>query len=73
MVVASVVCAVAATWLGQRLQSRYGTWNATLLACAAFVVVIGALMAVLPALGELSTMPRPTTGQRTHRDPAAAA
>ena len=54
MVVAAVVCAVAAAWLGQRLRARYGTSNATLIACAAFVVVIGAIMAVLPALGELS-------------------
>jgi len=54
MVVVAVVCAIAAAWLGQRLQARYGTPNATLLACAAFVIVIGAVMAVLPALGELS-------------------
>jgi predicted cobalt transporter CbtA len=54
MVVASVVCAIGATWLGKRLQARFGTWNATLLACAAFVVVMGAGMAVLPALGQLS-------------------
>jgi len=54
MVVVAVVCAIAAAWLGQRLQARYGTSNATLLACAAFVIVIGAVMAVLPALGELS-------------------
>jgi len=75
MVVASVVCAVAATWLGQRLQPRYGTWNATLLACAAFVVVIGALMAVLPALGELSMHAAHNGGALTEtpqplRDPA---
>ena len=55
MVVVSVACAIAVTWLGQRLQARYGTWNATLLACAAFVVVMAAVMAVLPGLGELST------------------
>jgi hypothetical protein len=55
MVVAAVVCAVAAAWLGQRLRPRYGTSNATLLACAAFVVVMGTIMAALPALGELST------------------
>jgi hypothetical protein len=54
MVVVAVVCTVAAVWLGQRLRPRYGTSNATLLACAAFVVVIGAVMAALPALGELS-------------------
>ena len=54
MVVASVVCVIGATWLGRRLQARFGNWNATLLACAAFVVVMGAIMAVLPALGQLS-------------------
>ena len=54
MVVASVVVAIGAVWLGQRLQARFGTWNATLLAGAAFVVVMGVLMAVLPSLGQLS-------------------
>lgn len=55
MVVVAVVCTAAAVWLGQRLRARYGTSNATLLACAAFVVVVGAFMMALPALGELST------------------
>jgi putative cobalt transporter subunit CbtA len=55
MVVASMVSAIVAVWLGQRLQARFGNWNATLIACAGFVVVMGILMAILPALGELST------------------
>jgi hypothetical protein len=54
MVVASVVFAILAVVLGQRLQARFGTWNATLLAGAAFIVVMGVIMALLPALGQLS-------------------
>ncbi len=54
MVVASVVVAVLAVWLGQKLQARFGTWTATLLAAAGFIIIMGALMAVLPALGQLS-------------------
>jgi hypothetical protein len=54
MVVASVIFAIVAVWAGQKLQPRFGTWNATLLAGAGFVVVMGVLMAVLPALGQLS-------------------
>ena len=54
MVVASVIFAIVAVWAGQRLQPRFGTWNATLLAGAGFVVVMGVLMAVLPSLGQLS-------------------
>ncbi|MBA3905096.1 MAG: CbtA family protein [Pseudonocardiales bacterium] len=54
MVVASIVFLTLAVWLGQRLQPRVGTWNAGLLAGAAFVVVTGVLMAILPALGQLS-------------------
>lgn len=54
MVVASVVFAILAVWLGQKLQPRFGTWNATLLAGAGFIVVMGVLMAILPSLGQLS-------------------
>ena len=54
MVVASVVFAIVAVWAGQKLQPRFGTWNATLFAGAGFVVVMGILMAVLPSLGQLS-------------------
>ena len=54
MVGASVISLVAAGWLGQRLSRRFGAWNATLLAGAAFVVVIGVVMVLLPSLGSLS-------------------
>ncbi|SDJ53632.1 Probable cobalt transporter subunit (CbtA) [Frankineae bacterium MT45] len=54
MVFASVVLLAGAVWLGQRLKARYGNWNASLLAGGAFIVLIGALMAVLPQFGELS-------------------
>ncbi|GAA1914024.1 CbtA family protein [Streptantibioticus ferralitis] len=54
MVVCSVVFLVAATWLGKRLQPRFGNWNATLLAGAGYIIAIGIVMALLPALGELS-------------------
>ncbi len=55
MVVVSIVVLIAAVVLGQRLQARLGTWNATLVAGTAAVVVLGIVMALLPALGELST------------------
>ncbi|MDT8913375.1 CbtA family protein [Amycolatopsis sp. PS_44_ISF1] len=54
MVVGSLVFLAAAAWLGRRLAPRLGNWNASLIAGAAFVVVIGILMAVLPPLGHLS-------------------
>jgi hypothetical protein len=54
MVVASVVFAIVAVWAGQRLQARFGTWNATLLGGLVFVVLVGVLMALLPSLGELA-------------------
>ncbi|SOD71746.1 probable cobalt transporter subunit CbtA [Jatrophihabitans sp. GAS493] len=54
MVFASVVLLAGAVWLGQRLKARFGNWNASLLAGAAFVVLIGTLMLLLPEFGELS-------------------
>ncbi|WP_328608629.1 CbtA family protein [Amycolatopsis sp. NBC_00345] len=54
MVVGSLVFLAAAVWLGRRLAPRLGIWNASLIAGAAFVVVIGILMAVLPPFGHLS-------------------
>ncbi|MFI0942625.1 CbtA family protein [Streptomyces sp. NPDC021020] len=53
MVVCSVAFLVGAVWLGRRLQARFGNWNATLLAGAAFVVAIGVVMLLLPSLGHL--------------------
>ncbi|GHJ41505.1 CbtA family protein [Streptomyces sp. TS71-3] len=54
MVVCSVAFLVGAVWLGRRLQARFGNWNATLLAVAAFVVAIGIVMLILPPLGHLA-------------------
>jgi hypothetical protein len=51
----SILFGVIAVVLGQRLQRRFGTWNATLLAIGAYVVGIGAVMALLPSVGELSS------------------
>lgn len=53
MVVCSVILLVSAVVLGRRLSPRFGTWNASLLAGAAFVVAIGVVIAALPELGHL--------------------
>ncbi len=55
MVLCSVVFLVLAVWLGQRLQARWGNWNASLLAGATFMVATGIVMAMLPSLGHLAT------------------
>lgn len=57
MVLSSVVLLALAVWLGQRLRARFGNWNASLLAAAAFAVAIGIVMAALPSFG------LPATGQ----------
>jgi hypothetical protein len=53
MVGCSVAFGVCAVWLGQRLRTRFGAWNATLLAGGAFVVAIGLIMALLPGINEV--------------------
>ena len=54
MVVASVVAAFAAVWLGRTLAARWGAWTATLVAGLAYVVVVGLVMVVMPSLGTLT-------------------
>ena len=54
MVVCSLAFLLGAVWLGKRLRSRFGNWSATLLAGAAFIVLIGIVMAVLPPVGHLA-------------------
>ncbi|SEG69925.1 Probable cobalt transporter subunit (CbtA) [Actinacidiphila yanglinensis] len=54
MVVCSITLLALAVWCGQRLKERFGTWNATLLAGAAFAVAIGVVIALLPPLGHLA-------------------
>jgi hypothetical protein len=53
MVVTSVLFLVLTVWLGKRLQPRFGTWNAVLLAAGAFIVATAVVMLVLPSFGEL--------------------
>ncbi|MFD5009067.1 CbtA family protein [Streptomyces chartreusis] len=53
MMVLSVLLAVAATILGRRLAPRLGTWYATVVAVAAFALVIGLAFAFLPAVNEV--------------------
>ena len=54
MVVISAVAAVAAIWLGRRLQARLGNWTATIVAGLGFLVVVTAIAALLPTLGHLA-------------------
>ncbi|MEW5350954.1 MULTISPECIES: CbtA family protein [unclassified Streptomyces] len=53
MMVLSVLLAVAATLLGKRLAPSLGTWWATVVAVAAFGVVIGLAYAFLPVINEV--------------------
>jgi hypothetical protein len=50
---ASVILLILAVWLGRRLQARLGTWNATLLGGAAYLLAIAVLFLLLPSLGDL--------------------
>lgn len=50
-VLLSVLILALAVWFGQRLQSRFGTFNASLLAGGAYLVVVSALILLLPAAG----------------------
>jgi uncharacterized membrane protein len=54
MVVSSVLFLVLTVWLGRRLQPRFGTWTATLIAGAVFIVASGIVMLALPSFGELA-------------------
>jgi hypothetical protein len=53
MVVLSVAFLIGAVVLARRLVARLGTWNATLLAGGAYIVVMAIVMAILPPLGHL--------------------
>ncbi len=53
MMVLSVLLAIAATILGKRLAPRLGTWYATVVALAAFALVIGLAYAFLPVINEV--------------------
>jgi Probable cobalt transporter subunit (CbtA) len=53
MVAISLISLIAAALAGRRLAARFGTWNASLIAGAAFVAVVAVAMAILPPLGHL--------------------
>lgn len=65
MVVASVVFMISAVLLGRWLQARMGTWNAVIVAGAAYAVAVGVVMALLPSLGELAVNVREYGPQAT--------
>jgi Probable cobalt transporter subunit (CbtA) len=54
MVGCSVIFLILTVWLGRRLQPRYGTWNAALIAGGVFIVATGIVMLLLPSFGELA-------------------
>jgi predicted cobalt transporter CbtA len=53
MLVISVAALALAVLLARRLSERYGAWNATLVAGAAFVVVIAIIQYALPEIDEV--------------------
>ncbi|HEY5080596.1 MAG TPA: CbtA family protein [Bauldia sp.] len=53
MLLVSLVAAVAATYLRGWLARRYDRWNATLIAGAAFVVVVAIAIVLLPGINEV--------------------
>jgi hypothetical protein len=52
MIVISLLAAVAAWRIRRRLLDRFGSWNAGLLAIAAFIAVIAVAQLILPAVHE---------------------
>ena len=52
MVVLSVLLAVGAVLLRERLVARLGGWDATLVAAAGYAVAVGVVLAVLPTIAE---------------------
>lgn len=53
MLLLSVAALVLAAVAARRLSARYGTWNAMLIAGAAFIIVIGIVQLALPEINEV--------------------
>ena len=53
MIAISVAIAIAVIQLGRRLAPRFGNWNASLLAAAAFIALVTAAYLALPAVNEV--------------------
>jgi predicted cobalt transporter CbtA len=58
MVACSLIFLALATYLGRRLQARFGAFYSTLIAALAFVVVISVVIGLLPPLGHLKANER---------------
>ncbi|BFU47823.1 CbtA family protein [Krasilnikovia sp. MM14-A1004] len=54
MVACSVLFLALTVWLGKRLQPRFGTWNATLIAGGVFIAATAVVMLILPSFGDLA-------------------
>lgn len=52
MVVVSAALFIGAIYLGRRLVTRLGTWNATLAAAGSYLVAVAVVMLVLPTVDE---------------------
>ncbi|GAY12450.1 CbtA family protein [Pseudonocardia sp. N23] len=52
MLLLSVVAAIVAVAVGQRLVARIGTWNGVLAGAAVYVVIAGIVAALLPVVSE---------------------
>jgi hypothetical protein len=55
MMAISIAATLGALRLRQALLPRHGTWNASLLAAGAYLVVIAAVFALLPGINEVPT------------------
>ena len=64
MMLLSIVAMMVAFSLGRLTEAKLGRWNATLLGCLAFVVMVGIAQAVLPGINEVpSAFPASTLWQ----------
>jgi hypothetical protein len=54
MVACSIILLGLATYLGYRLQGRFGVYNASLMAAGAFLLPFCIMLALLPSLGNLA-------------------
>jgi predicted cobalt transporter CbtA len=62
MVLASLVLAATALWLGRRLAPRLGAWGAAFAAAGAYLVAVGVVMVVLPPVAETPKPLRDASG-----------
>ena len=62
MVLASVVLAIVAVWLGRRLAARLGAWLSGLLATAAYLVAVAVVAVLLPTTDETPQPLRDASG-----------